>query len=169
MVGKTLAVIPRLFHFTDRRNLELIKKLGGVYPLSELTSKGVEIPAPGGNQWSRDADDLKGMGKFVHLCFRSSHPMAFAAQQDGRLGDVTYLEIHPSALNYPGVMFTPDVANKAGVEAIPITDAVELIDYEVLYTQTDWSDPEIQQRLQQAEKCEVLVPCAIPLSLIRNI
>jgi hypothetical protein len=43
-----------------------------------------------------------------------------------------------------------------------------MIDYEVLYTRTDWRDPVIQQRLAQAERCEILVPRFIPLELIRN-
>jgi hypothetical protein len=55
------------------------------------------------------------------------------------------------------------------VEACTIEAAVDIIDFEVLYTRTDWADPEIRRRLQQAEKYEVLVPKRIPLSLIRNL
>jgi hypothetical protein len=44
-----------------------------------------------------------------------------------------------------------------------------MIDYEVLYSRTNWSDPQVQQRLQAAEKYEILVPRAIPLDLIRNL
>lgn len=116
-----------------------------------------------------DADELKGMGRYVHLCFRSNHPMEYLARQDGRIGDSIFLEIHPSVMQFAGVMFTPDVSNKAGVEAVPITQAAGLIDFEVLYTRTEWSDQAIQHRLKQAEKCEVLVPCHIPLTHIRNI
>jgi hypothetical protein len=43
-----------------------------------------------------------------------------------------------------------------------------MIDYEVLYTRTDWRDSAIQQRLAQSERCEILVPGFIPLDLIRN-
>ena len=140
-----------------------------LHPLSDLVKNGVNIPAPGVNQWSRDADELKGMGRYVHLCFRSNHPMEYLARQDGRIGDSIFLEIHPSVMQFAGVMFTPDVSNKAGVEAVPITQAAGLIDFEVLYTRTEWSDQAIQHRLKQAEKCEVLVPCHIPLTHIRNI
>lgn len=168
MATKSLDRIPRLFHFTDRRNLDSIRALGGLYSLSELVEREVEIPAPGGNQWSRDADNLKGMGRYVHLCFRNNHPMEYRARQDGRIEDSIFLDIDPSVMEFPGVMFTSDVSNKAGVQAVPIGEAVELIDYEVLYTQPEWSE-EIRQRLTQAEKCEVLVPSHIPLALIRNI
>lgn len=169
MATKMLNQIPKLYHFTDRRNLDSIRAQGGLHPLSELVKKGINIPAPGGNQWSRDADELKGMGSYVHLCFRNNHPMEFIARQDGRIKDSIFLEVDPSVIKFPGVMFTPDVSNKAGVQAVSITQAAELIDFEVLYTQTDWTDQAIQQRLQQVEKYEVLVPCLIPLTHIRNI
>jgi hypothetical protein len=39
----------------------------------------------------------------------------------------------------------------------------------VLYTRTNWNDPVIKLRLQQAEKCEILVPKYIPINLIRNL
>jgi ssDNA thymidine ADP-ribosyltransferase, DarT len=169
MNTKSLDQIPRLYHFTDRRNLDSIRAQDGLRPLSELVERKVNILAPGGNQWSRDADEPKGMGRYVHLCFRSNHPMEYAARQDGRIGDSIFLEIHPSVMQFPNVMFTPDVSNKAGVQALPIANAVDLIDFEVLYTRTDWSDQAIQQRLKQVEKYEVLVPCHIPLTHIRNI
>ena len=169
MIARTLDQIPRLYHFTDRRNLDSIRAQGGLRPLSDLLKSGVKIPAPGGNQWSRDADGLRNLGNYVHLCFRSNHPMEYIARQDGRIGDSIFLEIHPSVMQFRDVMFTPDVSNKAGVQAVSIADAAELIDFEVLYTRTDWSDQTIQQRLKQVEKYEVLVPCQIPLTHIRNI
>lgn len=123
MIVKTLDQIPRLYHFTDRRNLESIRSQGGLHPLSDLVTRGVKVPAPGGNQWSRDADELKGMGHYVHLCFRSNHPMEYLARQDGRIGDSIFLEIHASVMQFPDVMFTPDVSNKAGVQAVPIAQS----------------------------------------------
>ena len=95
--------------------------------------------------------------------------MEYLAKKDGRIGDTIFLKIKPSVLHFVGVKFTPDVSNKEGVESVPIAEAAELIDFQVLYTQTEWSDSGIQQRLRQAEKYEVLVPCCIPLSHIRNI
>jgi hypothetical protein len=70
-------------------------------------------------------------------------------------------------LQFKGVRFTRDVSNKVGVDSVPIAQAE--IDYQVLYTRTDWSNVAIHARLTQAEKCEVLVPCCIPLTYIRNI
>jgi hypothetical protein len=75
MAASSLDQIPRLYHFTDRRNLDLIRQHGGLHPMADLGKRGVKVPAPGGNEWSRDADGLKGMERYVHLCFRSHHPM----------------------------------------------------------------------------------------------
>lgn len=169
MAIDTLVKIPLLYHFTDRRNIPLIKEMGGLCPLSQLEQKGVKVPAPGGNKWSRDADAPKGMGNYVHLCFRNAHPMEYIARQDGRISDTIFLQVHPSVMQFEGVRFTNDVANKAGVESVPISEAEALIDFEILYTRTDWKDPEIKARLLQAEKYEVLVPHNIPLPYIRNI
>jgi ssDNA thymidine ADP-ribosyltransferase, DarT len=161
--------IALLYHFTDRRNLPLIREHGGLYPMSELRQKKIEIPAPGGNEWSRDADGLKGMDAYVHLCFRNTHPMEYRARNEGRIGDTIFLQIHPDVLTWGGVKFTPDVANKAGVQTHTMEEARKLIDFEVLYTRTNWSDAKIQARLQQAEKYEIIVPHKIPLELIRNL
>ena len=137
--------------------------------MATLIEMGIQVPAPGGNEWSRDADAMKGMEHYVHLCFRANHPMEFRARENGRIVDSIFLEVHPKVLQWQGVMFTPDVANKSGVQTHTIEEARDIIDFEVLYTRTNWSDANIQQRLQQAEKYEILVPQLIPLELIRNL
>lgn len=167
MAITTLAQIPFLYHFTDRRNLDSIRQQGGLFPYSRLVQNGIVIPAPGGNDWSHEADAMRGVDNDVHLCFRSNHPMEHVARTSGRLENTVFLRIHGSVLSWPGVRFTDDVSNKSGVVAIPIANAQ--IDFEVLYTRTAWADPAIKARLDQAEKCEVLVPHVIPLDLIGNI
>ena len=109
------------------------------------------------------------MDQYVHLCFRGVHPMEFVARQDGRIEDSIFLGVHPEVLRWEGVKFTPDVANKSGVSVHTIEEARAMIDYEVLYTRTDWRDSAIKERLDRAEKCEILVPQPIPLELIRNL
>lgn len=48
------------------------------------------------------------------------------------------------------------------MQQVPILDAAGMIDFEVLYTRTDWSDPAVYARRQAAERCEILVPESIP-------
>jgi len=61
------------------------------------------------------------------------------------------------------------MANTNNIAFHPMEQARAMIDFEVLYARTNWSDPQIQQRLQAAEKYEILVPRVIPLDLIRNL
>jgi hypothetical protein len=105
--------ITAFYHFTDRRNLDLIRQLGGLHSWAKLNEMGVDVPAPGGNEWSHDADVSRGLDRFVHLCFRPTHPMEFRAREEGRIGDSIFLHIHPEVAESDGVMFTPDVSNKS--------------------------------------------------------
>jgi hypothetical protein len=151
-----------LRHFTDSRNLTSIRELGGLYSMAKLREMEVAKLCPGGNQWSLDADLGSGMDQYVHLCFRANHPMEYIARSEQRIEQTRWLYVKPSVLLRKGVLFCPGVSNKAGMETFPIEEAAEMIDYEVLYTKTDWSDPAIKARLQAAEKCEILVPDFIP-------
>lgn len=110
--------ITSFYHFTARRNLPKIREHGGLYSLAMLRQMEVEIPAPGGNDWSHEADGYKGLDKYVHLCSRQSHPVLYRAMQDERVVVPIYLEIHPDVLKMDGVMYTADVSNKAGVKVL---------------------------------------------------
>ncbi len=161
--------VTAFYHFTDRRNLVQIRESGGLYSFAELQRRGIHIEAPGGNQWSHDADAFKHLDRYVHLCFKPNHPMEYALRQEGRIQDSIFLEIHPDILKKPGIMFSPDVANKSGVPILPLENAYELIDFEVLYKRTNWKDEKIQARRAGAEKCEILVPDHIPLAYLGNL
>ena len=78
--------------------------------------------------------------------------MEFRAREEGRIIDSIFLQVHPSVLSWPNVLFAPGVANKVGVPRRPIDEAANLIDFEVLYAYTNWRDSGIQERLQQAER-----------------
>jgi hypothetical protein len=156
-----------LYHFTDSTNLPSIAK-HGIVSKREAERLGIKIAAQGGNEWSRDADALKGLTDYVNLCFTQSHPMCHLANIEGRIPNPVYLPIHPDVLQIGGVKITLGVANKSGIELLSVQTGLAQLDTQVLYTRTDWSDPDIQQRLRRAEKCEILVPKAIPLRLINR-
>lgn len=161
--------IRNLFHFTDRRNLPSIKETGGLFSYAQLIEIGIEIPAPGGNEWSHEADAYKGMDRYVHLCFRPTHPMEHVARVEGRIVSSIFLSIHTDALQIAGVRFTGGVSNKTDVETHSIEDAMGIIDFDMLYGGwKDWNDPDIQARLQRVEKYEILVPDHVPFNLIPN-
>ncbi len=50
----------------------------------------------------------------------------------------------------------------------PIGEAAGDIDFQVLYTRTDWNDPEVYARLRDAELCEILVPDHVPIRLFER-
>ncbi len=158
-----------LYHFTDRRNLASIREMGGLYSWASLREMGAEVEVPGGNDWSHTADAFKGLDRYVHLCFRKSHPMEYSARQDGRLGESIFLQIDPRVLDEDGVLFTNDVSNKAGVETLSLDRFEEIMDLEVLQMKPDWGDEDFKNRLRKAEKCEILVPDFISTELIRNL
>lgn len=155
-----------IWHFTDKSNLALIQEHGGLLSLGELEKRGIPIPIPGGNEWSHDADRMKGVQKYVHLAFLDDHPMLYRAKQDGRILNPIWLKIQASILLEDGVRFCSDVSNKSGVVILQAEEAKEEIDFDVLFTYMDWKDPEIQARRQAAIKSEILVPDFVPIEKI---
>jgi hypothetical protein len=69
----------RFYHFTDQRNLPSIVAAGGILSWREARRQGINIPAPGGNELSRNLATAAGLDDFVSLCFRSTHRMERAA------------------------------------------------------------------------------------------
>ena len=154
-----------LYHFTDEANFNSIDQRGLVS--KELMRKEGWWPdAPGGNSLSWSLDTNRGVDPYVSLCMTTNHSMKFVAERDGRLKSARYLAISPSVLNTPGTKIAFGIANANGVEILPIAEALEKLDVEVLYARTNWSDPAIQLRLRVAEKFEILVPNVVPRNLI---
>lgn len=154
--------INKIWHFTDRVNIQSIMDSGGLLSLSELRRKEMDIPAPGGNQWSHDADITKGVDEYVHLAFTNDHPMLFIARKDNRIANPVWIQISTEALASPHIRYTMDVSNKKGVCLLTAQEAVAELDFQVLFTQTDWKDPAIQARRRLALKSEILIPKRVP-------
>ena len=161
--------IDAVWHFTDRSNLTLIWQNEGLLALAELKRRGVEVPVPGGNDWSHDADVIKGLHEYVHLAFLDDHPMLFRAKQEFRIIDPVWLKIDATILLEEGTRFTNDVSNKSGVEILTSDIACDMIDFEVLFTRTDWKDPKVKTRRMAAIKSEILVPTIVPISKILGV
>jgi len=161
--------IPCFYHFTDTRNLDSIRKAKGLLSLAELNRRGIRTPAPGGNDWSHEADERVGLHDYVHLCLFTDHPMEYRAKQEGRILESRFLEIHVDVLTLDGIRFTPDVSNKRGVELLTLAEASETMDFQVVYDHTDWRGSEIKQRRLAAKKFELLVPRCVPIELIAEV
>src|ERR1017187_10678128 len=112
--------------------------MGGLYPLAELEASSVEIPAPGSSEGSRLVDRRRNLHHYVHLCFKSNHPMEYVARQEGRIGDSIFLQVHASVIHWEGVLFAPGIANTNNISLHTLEEARGMIDFEVLYTRTNW-------------------------------
>jgi hypothetical protein len=169
-VPDPLSQIPVLYHFTDKSNLPMISQLGGLFSTALLKEMGHPF-CPGGDEDSLNLDIRCGMDKFVHLCFATDHPMAFRLKERKPDADLIYLRIDRAVLYQPGVMFATGVGYANNAETVSLAEAVdrELIDFNALYSWTDWKDPEAQAKRHAAELSEILVPDCVAAAFIRNL
>ena len=158
--------IDGIWHFTDQSNLQSIIDNKGLLSLVEAKSRGINIPSPGGNEWSHTADKLNGVDSYVHLAFLDDHPMLYHARNDGRAPNPIWLKISIDILDTPGVYYTNDVSNKSGVCLLSAEEARNEIDHEVMFTYMNWKDSEVRQRRNLALKSEILIPRFIPIDMI---
>lgn len=154
-----------LYHFTDESNFEKINELGLVSK-ERMRAECWWPNTTGGDELSHSLDTVRGIDPFVSLCFTCNHPMKYVAHASGRLPAPKYLAISPNVLAITGVYVAFDIANANDTEIVPLDDALDRLDLEVIYTRTDWSNPEIQARLRAVERMEVLVPHCVPRELI---
>lgn len=160
--------INKVWHFTDKANLDSIREHGGLLSLKTLNEKGIEIPVPGGDEWSHNADKSKGLDKYVHLTFVDHHPMLYTAQKDCRITDHIWLEIDVSIIMDSRVRFCSSVSYGKGAKLLDHNEAVKEIDFDVLFTYMDWKNSEILDRRNAAEKSEILVPNIVPIDKIMS-
>lgn len=155
-----------VYHFTDEANFPSIRS-HGILSKELLRARGLwPPPATGGNELSWQLDRNRGIDHYVSLCLTRNHKMKYVATQAGRLPNPRYLAIRPEVLQIPDVKMAFGIANANDVEILPLSQAIDKLDIEVLYTRTDWRDPAINTRLQLAEKCEILIPNLVPVQMI---
>jgi hypothetical protein len=160
-------LITCLYHFTDTRNLQSIMDQDGLLPWSEIKDN---VPAPGGNDWSHDADQFKGLDNYIHLCFFPEHPMEFCAKNDGRIIESRFLQIDTRVILWDGVRFCSDVSNKSGVEPLDFEQAIEILDFDIIGISKKYRLDQAEfERKKKALKYEILIPRPIPLSHIKGL
>lgn len=90
--------VKKLYHFTDRDNLESIIKNGGLYSWADCDEKGISILKPGGGNLSRSLDARDGLQHYVRVSFVKDHPMMFVAMNEQRISNPVVLEIDPEVV-----------------------------------------------------------------------
>ena len=106
--------IVKLYHFTDRDNLESIIKNGGLYSWGDCEDRGIKIAKPGGGLLSRDLDRRDHLQHYVRVSFTTQHPMMYVAMQDGRLSNPVILEIDPDVIYWQDSKYAIMYASRSG-------------------------------------------------------
>ncbi len=158
--------INKLYHFTDRDNLESIIKNGGLLSWGDCEEKGIKIAKPGGGLLSRDLDRRDNLQHYVRVSFTTQHPMMFVAMQDGRLSNPVILEIDPEVIYWSESKYANVNATRTGAHKGGSIDDFKMIHFKSVKARKHFDLPEEEQPFFQAE---VLVKHFIPIEYIKNI
>ena len=158
--------IKKLYHFTDRDNLESIIKNGGLYSWKDCEQKGITINKPGGGQLSRQLDSRGGLENYVRISFVTQHPMMYVAMDEGRISNPVILEINPEIVYSSDTLYADRNATRNGANIGGTIDDFNKIHFQSLKARGYFDLDESEQPFYQAE---VLVKNFIPLQYITNI
>ena len=158
--------ITRLYHFTDRDNLESIIKNGGLYSWADCDEKGIKIPKQGGGDTSRSLDRRDGLQHYVRVSFTRKHPMMYVAMNDGRISNPVVLEIDPEVIYWDDTLFADRNATRNGAQKGGTLADFKKIHFNAVTARTHFDLDESEQPFFQAE---VMVNHFIPLKYIINI
>ena len=158
--------IEKLYHFTDRANLDSIIEAGGLYSWADCKARHITIPKPGSSDSSRSLDMRDGLQHFVRLSLCRDHPMKYVAMKEGRIDNPVLLEISPEVIYWSETCYADRNATKNGAQVgSDITDFKQ-IHFDSVRAANHFNLPEEEQKFYQAE---VLVKGFIPLEYILNI
>ena len=158
--------IKKLYHFTDRENLQNIINNGGLYSWADCEEKGITIAKPGGGNPSRKLDKKHGLEHYVRLSFTKRHPMMFVAKDDGRINNPVILEINPEILFEENTLFSDKNAASNDAHVGGTLDDFKKIHFKSVKASKHFDLEESEQPYFQAE---ILVKNFVPLSYITNI
>ena len=159
--------ITKLYHFTDRRNLESIVEEGGLVSWADACDRDIDIAAPGGSDTSHSLDKRMGLEHYVRLSFVHDHPMMHVAMNDGRIEDPVILEIDPQVAYLANTKFSDRNAARtsAGVKVGDSVSDLRNLRFNLFNKRYFDLDADEKPYFQ----AEVLVCHEVPLCYIRNI
>lgn len=158
--------IAKLYHFTDRDNLESIIKNGGLYSWADCLEKGITIAKPGGSDLSHNLDRREGLQNYVRVSFVHQHPMMYVAMNEGRISNPVILEIDPEVVYLVGTKYADRNATRNGARVGSTLEDFKSIHFQTMKARTHFDLDVNEQPYYQAE---VLVNHFIPLEAIINI
>lgn len=152
-----------LYHFTDRRNLDSIRRNGGLYSWYYCENHDISIPYPGGGEQSRNLDRWHGLQDYVRLSFCDDHPMAYRLKQDGY--NLVLLRIKIDVALLEETLFSDINAADGAHHHGRTMDDLRRVDLSATQQHYVSSSSPIFKKHQ----AEVLVKTFIPLEYIENI
>lgn len=158
--------ITKLYHFTDRDNLESIIKHGGLYSWKDCEEKDIKIAKPGGSGTSRSLDQRNGLEYYTRLSFVPDHPMMFVAMDDGRISNPVVLEMDLEAALWEDTLYADRNMTKNGANVGGSLDNLKAVHFG-LFGGLRYFD--LNEEAKMYYKAEVLVKHFIPLKYITNI
>lgn len=158
--------ITKLYHFTDRENLESIIRNGGLYSWEDCDNRSITISRPGGGITSRNLDRRDNLQDYVRVSFVTQHPMMYVAMNDNRISNPVILEIDPQVVYWKGTKYADRNATKNGANVGDSLSDFEAIHFNAIKARTHFDLADEERQFFQAE---VLVKNFIPLSYITNI
>lgn len=158
--------ITKLYHFTDRDNLESIIKNGGLYSWMDCNRKGIKISKPGGGDLSRSLDLKDNLQDYVRVSFTREHPMMYVAMKEERISNPLILEIDPEVIYWSETKYADSNATRNDAHVGKGFEDFKCIHFSSVKAHKHFDLPEEEQPYFQAE---VLVKNFIPLEYIKNI
>lgn len=152
-----------LYHFTDRRNLDSIRRNGGLYSWQYCDTHNIEIPYAGGDSTSRSLDCRYDLEDYVRLSFCDDHPMTYRLSQNGY--DLVLLKIKVEVAELETTLFSDMNATDNNCRYGSTLADLQRVDLNA--TQQHYlrnTDP-----LFKKHQAEVLVRTFIPIDKIINI
>lgn len=158
--------IRTLYHFTDKANLEYIKKHGGLFSWRQLRKSNIDVPYEGGGSLSKDLDRKYGLQDFVRVCFTQNHPMMYVARNEGRIPNPVILTINLEVCYFQNTKFANMNATKTGHSCGNSLTDLKNIKFNVVKQRNHFDLSDNDKPYYQAE---ILVKTWIPIEYITNI
>lgn len=156
--------ITKLYHFTDKRNIQSIIDNGGLYSCQYCQGHGIK-PYYASSDTSRSIDSHRGLSDYVRLSFVHDHPMKYIAQNEGRISYPVVLIIDLSIVLTNGTKYSTLNAADNCTLIGTTEDVLKKIDFSIFNRNYFDLSPGEKKKYQ----AEVLIPRYIPLRAIKNI
>jgi len=158
--------ITTLYHFTDRANLQSIKRHGALYSWHYCVNNNIEIPMPGGDDLSRSLDRRYNLQNYVRISFTRNHPMMYIALNQNRINNPVILEIDPEVVFWKNSKYANKNATRNDVSIGSEIDDFKKIRFDIVKLNKHFDLEDSDKPYFQAE---VLILEKIPIEFIKNI